>query len=265
MRRQAFRRLVCGDSVVIYPKQAHRESMPETVESYLRQNPDCLARHPDLLRTLVPPSRFDDKDPVADFQKAMIAGLRSDLDRLSRHSADILSLTQTNLSQQQRSHAAALLLLQAETPADLHRVLTRDWPRLLHVDAIALALEDDTSNLGPHEVREGPSGVVRLPSGSIDRIFAGTDNPRVMLTDYRNGNRLFGSLSHQIQSDALARLDVAASWETPQTARSKAPAGLLALGSFDANTFHGEQASDLLEFLARLLGTVLPRWLAPTP
>jgi uncharacterized protein YigA (DUF484 family) len=236
-------------------------AIPETVESYLRDNPDCLIQRPDLLRSLTPPSRYHGDESIADFQKAVIQGLRSDLDRLSRESADIVSLSQSNLSQQQRTHAAALLLLQAETPADLHRVLSHDWPPLLQVDAIILALEDPDC----HELHEGPSKIMHAPSGMIDAIFSVSDNPRVLLTDYRAGNRLFGSLMHQIQSDALARIDTAASWETPQSAHGHTPIGLLALGSFTPQTFHPDQASDLLEFLARLIGFTLTRWRELTP
>ncbi len=249
-----------GGEVVGRRNTAKNYTIPETVESYLRENPDCLAHRPDLLRTLTPPSRFNGQDGVADFQEAIIQGLRSDLDRMSQKSADILSLSQNNLSQQQRTHAATLLLLQAETPTDFHRVLTKEWPKLIGVDAIALVLEDDTML----EMYEGPSGIVRVPRGMIDGIFIGAKNPRVLLSDYRPGNKLFGALAHQIHSDALARIDAPAPWETPQSRCGKTPTGLLALGAFAPDTFHPEQATDLLEFLARLLGSTLTRWCAPT-
>jgi len=243
-------------------QSATRDTMPEDVETYLRENPDCIAQRPDLLRVLTPPTRFNGEDPIADFQNAMIQGLRSDLDRLSRTSNDILSMSRSNLSQQQRTHAAALLLTQAATPAEFHRVLTQDWPRLLDVDAVALILEDDAAT----RTHEGPSGIARVPRGYIDGVFRSSDNPQVFLSAERYGNRLFGDYAAQIKSDALARIDIPANWEySTQTASQQNPVGLLAVGSFQTETFHPDQATDLLEFLARLLSTVLVRWCAPTP
>jgi len=232
---------------------------PEDVEAFLRHYPDFLAERPDLLRTMSPPSRFSGDDPVADFQAAMIRGLRHDLDRLSRTSVDILAMSRSNLTRQQRTHSAALRLAEVETPADFHRVLTRDWPRILDVDAVALILEDASAD----GVHEGPSGIARVPAGTVEHLFPMGE--RIRLAAERNGNPLFGALAPRIRSDALARLDEPAGWEPGGGAPYAVPAGVLALGSFTAGTFHPEQATDLLDFLTRLLAIVLSRWCAPTP
>jgi len=231
---------------------------PEEVEAFLRHHPDFLAERPGLLRSMSPPSRFSGDDPVADFQAAMIRGLRLDLDRLSRTSVDILAMSRANLTQQQRTHSAALRLAEANTPADFHRVLTHDWPRILDVDAVALILEDAAAT----DVHEGPAGIARVPAGTIDRLFPSGERSR--LTAERAGNPLFGALGPRIRSDALARLDEPAAWEPGGSAPFSVPSGVLAFGSFSSGTFAPDQATDLLDFLTRLLAIVLSRWCAPT-
>ena len=227
---------------------------PREIEAFLRQHPDFLAERPDLLRAMTPPSRFDGGDQISDFQAAMIRGLRLDVERLSRTSVDLVATSQGNLSRQQRTHSAALMLAEAETPADFHRVLIRDWPQILDVDAIALILEDDAAT----DASEGPEGILRVPSGTVDALFAKSPNPRTLLTPERRGNRLFGTCAAKIHSDALVRLN-------PQPGGNRAaPEGILAVGAFLPETFHPGQATDLLEFLARLLAIVLTRWCAPT-
>ncbi len=234
---------------------------PDEVEAFLRRHPDFLAERPDLLRAMTPPSRFSGEDPVADFQSAMIRGLKGDIDRLSQTSIDLMRLSRGNLTQQQRTHSAALLLAEVATPADFHRVVIQEWPKVLDVDAVALIIEDATAT----DLHEGPRGVARVPAGTIDRLFADEPETRVMLTAERGGgNLLFGALGTRIRSDALARLDEPATWEPGGGHRSPV-AGLLALGSFTPGAFHPEQATDLLQFLTRLLAIVLSQWCAPTP
>lgn len=235
---------------------------PAEVEAFLRAHPDFLAERPDLLRAMTPPSRFGDGgDPIADFQAAMIRGLRLDVERLSRTSVDLVATSRGNLSRQQRTHSAALALAAAATPADFHRVLIRDWPPILDVDAVALVLEE----AGTAAVEEGPEGILRVPAGTVDAVFAReAPGARIVLTpERRGGNRLFGKPGARIRSDALCRLDDPATWEPG--GHRPTPAGLLAVGAFAPETFHPEQATDLLEFLARLLAIVLGRWCAPTP
>ena len=232
----------------------------DEVEAFLRGHPDFLAERPDLLRTMTPPTRYSGDDPVADFQAAMIQGLRHDLNRLSQTSVDLLSLSRGNLTQQQRTHSSALLLAEVATPADFHRVVIQDWPRVLDIDAVALIIEDSTAT----DLHEGPRGIARVPTGTVDRLFAAAPGDRVLLTPERNGNLLFGAQATRIRSDALARLDESATWE-PGGPERPAPVGLLALGSFSPKTFHPDQATDLLAFLTQLLAIVLSQWYAPTP
>lgn len=230
------------------------------VEAFLRSQPDFLADRPDLLRAMTPPSRFSGADPIADFQSAMITGLRRHVERLSRTSVDLVATSQGNLSRQQRTHSAALLLVEAATPADFHRVLIRDWPQVLDVDAIALILEDAAAEIP----EEGPEGILRVPVGTVEALFAAEPEARILLcAERRGGNRLFGKTGAKIRSDALCRLDDPATWE-PGSHRA-GPVGMLAVGAFMPETFHPEQATDLLEFLARLLAIELSRWCAPTP
>jgi hypothetical protein len=95
-------KFIAREAMTFLPDAAAAATLPspDEVEAFLRRHPDFLAERPDLLRAMTPPSRFSGDDPVADFQAAMITGLKGDLDRLSRTSRDLVRLSHGNLTQQ---------------------------------------------------------------------------------------------------------------------------------------------------------------------
>jgi uncharacterized protein YigA (DUF484 family) len=80
------------------------------VAEYLRQHPEFLVRHPDLLDIQIVPGRRR-AEGVVDLQQFMVERLRRDMQRLKADQDDLLTNSRDNLSTQDRIHKAALALL----------------------------------------------------------------------------------------------------------------------------------------------------------
>ena len=97
------------------------------VVAHLRQNPDFLLRHPELVRLLTPPSRFEadrDGDSVVDMQGFMVSRLQSDLARARDNHDALISSARSNLSSQDQVHRSALAVLDARDFAHFINIVT---------------------------------------------------------------------------------------------------------------------------------------------
>jgi len=233
------------------PENTARDRVAELndhqIADYLRRHPDYLLRHPELLTVLAPPSR-DDGDGVVDMQSFMIERLRTEVERLTGRHHALLDAGRTALNRRGQVHEAASALLGATTFEHLIEVVTSDFPRLLHVDVVALCVED-RCDAGR---RCGPNGITCLAGVAIDDVLGpGRDvvaGDGQTLTD---DERIFGAGSGLVRSAALVRL----------TLGGTAPAALLALGSRRADRFPSGQGGEPLGFLARVLEHCLRAWL----
>lgn len=218
------------------------------VVAHLRQNPDFLLRHPELVRLLTPPSRFEadrDGDSVVDMQGFMVSRLQSDLARARDNHDALISSARSNLSSQDQVHRSALAVLDARDFAHFINIVTNELPLILDVDTVTLCVESDG--------RDGPSatpGVRAMPRGAVDRLL-GTDT-RILLRDrISDAETVHGPAAGLVASDALARLTVS----------EKAPLALLAIGCREPDRFHTGQGTELLGFLSGVLERCLARWL----
>ncbi|HEX6978751.1 MAG TPA: DUF484 family protein [Alphaproteobacteria bacterium] len=215
------------------------------VIAWLRQNPDLLLRHPDLCEVLLPPGRQQSGDNVIDLQRFMVQRLQGELARASDVGAELLDTTRQNLSATQRVHSAVLMLLEAESFEHLIHTATQDWTDLLEVDAISLCVEGD-----PEKMREiATNGVFVLPQGAIDTLLG--PMPALLRDQCDAAEWLYGPAANLVQSDALARLDFGPT----------APHAMLALGSREPDKFQPNQGTELLQFLAGVLGRSVRAWL----
>ena len=87
------------------------------------------------------------------------------------------------------------------------------------------------------------------PHGVDSRIGQGCNV--LLANDVPADPDVFGPAAGLVQSQALARI----------RSSHGAPDGLLALGSRNADKFHAGQGSELLIFLANLLGRMIKGWL----
>lgn len=215
------------------------------VRAYLKDHPDFLVRHSDLLLRLTVPSRSRG-DNIVDLQEFMIERLKSEVEDLRGCAEHLITTTRNNMSTQARTHEAALAVLTAAGMADLAQVVADELPPLLDVDVVTLCFEVGDQPLPELAV----SGIQRLPAGRVDQLLS--QGHSVLRGNAVGDPEVFADGAGLVRSYALVRLDPG----------GRCPVGLLALGSRNERTFHHSQAIDLLTFLARIIEHAVCRWVA---
>lgn len=233
---------------------ADRETVPrprpaspsaDEVDTYLRDHPDFLLDHPDLVNLLVPPEARRGEG-VVDLQRYMLERVRGDLTKLQTQQNEILATSRSNLITQNRVHASVLAMLGATTLEHLIEIITTD---------LAVHIEVDSVTLGFEAMDRLPAGGNRtslriLPHGAIDR-FLGAGKDLALIPDGQPEPQLFGSAASLVRSQALLRLQL----------RRDAPQGVLAFGSRTAGKFHPGQGTELLSFLGKVVELTFRGWL----
>ena len=218
---------------------------PREVVAYLRQNPDFLDRHPDVLRWLRAPAR-DIGDGVLDFQQFMLERLRGDYARLQDERKSLIATSRGNLASQCRVHKAVLAMLRASSFEHLLQIVTTDLAVLIDVDVITLGVESAASNTS----RLPLNGIHLLRSGTVDKLL-GPNRDGLLCTDIHGDPALFGEAAGLVRSQALLRLSFGRS----------APVGLMCIGTRNPDTFQPGLGTELLTFLARTLEISIAQWL----
>src|SRR5262249_45523506 len=136
------------------------------VAEYLRQHPEFLVRHPDLLDMLLLPGRRRAQG-VVNLQHLMDERLQRAEQTLKADKDDLLTNSRDNLSTQDRIHKAALALLGADSIGHFVEIVATDLPMLLDVDAVALCLETIDGAAAKLPV----DGLHLLPAGSVDPLL----------------------------------------------------------------------------------------------
>jgi len=217
----------------------------EDVSTYLREHPDFLVRNAELLHHLAlpEPSRGD---KVVDLQHFQLQKLRGDMERMKEQQQELITTTRANLNNQNRVHAAVLMLLDAHSFEQLIQTVTTDLAVLLDLDAVALIVESNGLTDIPHVHR---SGVRVVEPGTVQGWLGRRD---VQLRgDVAADPALWGPAAGIVRSEVLVRLRV--SHETPD--------GVLAFGSREPDTFHPGQGTELVAFLARVVERTIRAWL----
>jgi uncharacterized protein YigA (DUF484 family) len=248
------------DLAASYPQAVPSGSSTALAEAdvigYLQANPDFLLRHPDLAGALALPPRDFGSPAVVDMQHALANRLRAEIEHLKAGQRLLVGNSRANAASQARVHAAVLALISATSFEHLVAVITDELTLLLDIDAVGLGVEREAE---PGSVRlpgfvGGPStaaGVQVLAVGAVDQIL-GLGQDVVLRPEVQGDPTLFGSAAAGLVcSDALVRLRVS----------SKAPIGLLALGSRKPGSFHPGQGTELLAFLARVIELTICAWL----
>jgi uncharacterized protein YigA (DUF484 family) len=218
---------------------------PREVAAYLRQNPDFLDRHPDVLQWLRAPAR-DIGDGVLDFQHFMLERLRHDYARLQDERKNLIATSRGNLASQCRVHKAVLAMLRASSFEQLLQIVTTDLAILIDVDVITLGVESTAS----HTSRLPLNGIHLLRSGTVDKLL-GPNRDGLLCTDIHGDPALFGEAAGLVRSQALLRLSFGRS----------APVGLMCIGTRNPDTFQPGLGTELLSFLARTLEISIAQWL----
>jgi hypothetical protein len=224
---------------------APRHLAGSEVAAYLRQHPDFLVEHADLLEVLTPPT-LRRGERVVDMQHFMLERQRSEIERLKGQQRSIIAATRANLASQNRIHTAVLTLLAAQSFEQLIQIVTGDLAELLDADVVTIGVE----RMGPARPRLNHHGVQILAAGTVEAVL-GPEREAALLSDIAGDPKLFGSGAGLVRSAVILRLSVSAS----------APPGLLCIGTRRPGKFHAGQGTELLGFLARALGVTIAAWL----
>ena len=217
----------------------------EDVAAYLRKHPDFLAERSDLLAILTPPT-LRRGESVVDMQNFMLQRLRRDLARAKTQQRALIATSRSNLTSQNRIHAAVLAILASTSFEQLLQTVTTDLAVLLDVDVVTIGVES-AANAQP---RLPLHGIQILRRGTVDDLL-GPERNMLLRADAPGDAALFGNASGLVRSQALLRLDVS----------EHAPVGLLCIGTRRADKFHPGQGTELLSFLARVTELTIAAWL----
>lgn len=208
----------------------------EDVKHYLRQHPDFLEQHIDLLDILIPPSTGE--NGIVDFQMILVEKLKADKKRLSEERRELIETATHNMTNWNRIQSACLALLEAEDFEDFVNIIAQDFPVILNVDVCCLAVEaygNEVPNF------KHPCFHVLTPGAVKDRL--GKGGYACLQGDIFGDDDIYGPSAERVKSEALIRLDIA----------PKSHKGLLAFGSEDPAMFDPDQSIEQIAFLGQVV------------
>ena len=217
------------------------------IVAYLRRHPEFLDEHPEALRLLRPPGR-DVGEGVVDFQRFLFERQRDELARLNAEYRNLIAVCRGNLASQTRVHKAALAILAAPSFGQLIQIVTTDLAVVLDVDIVTMAVE----NVAGITPRLPVAGIHLLKSGTVEELL-GEERAVLYDADVTGDPALFGGAAGLVRSQALLRLRFG----------RESPLGLLCIGTRKAGRFHSGLGTELLGFLARVVGIAVGLWLNP--
>jgi len=180
---------------------------------------------------------------VIQFEERAVATLRNRLGEVESARADLAAFARGHSGAVAAIHEAVIAALEADDFDMLAKVVTHDWPVMLGLDNVAMALL-----IGDQGFRIDRDGVSRCEAGLILRAARQADAGA--LRSVERGHPLFGRASANIHAEALVALDGEAPF----------PRGLLLLGQTGSMAEGSDHGSQLLQFLGTALGAMLRRW-----
>jgi uncharacterized protein YigA (DUF484 family) len=181
---------------------------------------------------------------VISFEDRAVARLRERLGAAEEANQDLLAFARGHSGAVASIHEAMIAAMDAESLEGLFHVVTQEWPLILGLDSVAVALV-----VGGQGFRADADGVQFVEPQLVDKAIRGIDG--VAMRNVGRGHPLFGPACSLIRSEALVRID----------ADSPLPYGLLALGQRSEQKIDGRHGSELLLFLGSGLAAMIRRWL----
>jgi uncharacterized protein len=178
---------------------------------------------------------------VIKFEDHALARLRERCAAAEEANQDLIAFARGHSGAVQSIHEAVLAAMEAPSFDHLLHVVTQEWPLILRIDAVALALI-----VGERGFRVDSGGVQFVDPALLQRSLHQVDG--VILRGVERGHPLFGPACDLIRAEALIRLE------------SDVPAGLIALGQRTQPSLDGRHGSELLLFLGRSLSAMIQRW-----
>lgn len=212
------------------------------VASYLRRHPDFLNEFPDIAMALVLPREQGQAASLASYQLEV---LRDKNRELNRRLQDLVAVAHENEALMVRVHTLTLALMRASSlPQTANAVvgaLTEDFD----TDLVRLVLFRADPDLPAAEwLIAEPAGAVAFPA--FDEFFQRAE-PLCGRLKQDKLDALFGTQAAEVQSAALLPLG---------------SAGMLAIGSRDANRFHPGMGTMFLKLIGEAVSAALGRFRA---
>lgn len=183
---------------------------------------------------------------VINFEERAVATLRARCVAAEEANQDLIAFARGHSGAVSSIHEAVLATVEAEGLDHLIHIVTQEWPQILGLDAVSVAL-----HVGGRGMRADASGLHPVDPHVIQRYAAEVEG--VVLRGVERGHPLFGPACSLIRAEALVRLD----------SDPPLPNGLLALGQRSEQGFETRHGSELLMFLGRVLTRCMGRWLIP--
>jgi len=181
---------------------------------------------------------------VISFEERAVARLRERLGAVEEANQDLLAFARGHSGAVASIHDAMIAALEADSLESLFQIVTQEWPLILGLDSVALALV-----VGGQGFRADADGVQFVVPQLVDKALTGIDG--VEMRNVGRGHPLFGPACGLIRSEALIRID----------AERPLPYGLLVLGQRAEQKVDGRHGAELLQFLGRGLAAMIRRWL----
>ena len=183
---------------------------------------------------------------MINFEDRALATLRARVAAAEEANQDLIAFARGHSGAVSSIHAAVLAAIESEGLDHLIHIVTQEWPQILGLDAVAMALW-----VGDTAVRADASGLQFVNPRLIARSLHDVEG--VLLRGVERGHPLFGPACERIRAEALIRL----------AAEPPLPSGVLALGQRGSQCFETPHGSELLLFLGRVLSRCMGRWLIP--
>src|SRR6478672_8147967 len=181
---------------------------------------------------------------VIPFEERAVAHLRDRLGAAEEATQDLIAFARGHSGAVTSIHEAVLAAIDADGVDALLHVVTQEWPLILRIDAVALALI-----VGDKGFRADGNGVQVVEPRLLERLVREVDG--VEMRTVERGHPLFGPACELIRAEALVRIDC----EPPL------PSGLLAIGQRAELSLDARHGSELLMFLGRTLAAMIRKWL----
>ncbi len=233
-----------SDTMTRPPADTPTPMTEQDIINWLRDHPDFLKKHPELLDHMAPPKENFGKG-VADFQHYMVKRLKADRDEVLESAREIVETSRANMNSQTRIHRAILLLLEAQSFPDFIHTLTMDFPSLLDTDIVSLIVETDGDIVPQIHMQ----GVRAVPPGTVQLLMK--DKPIILEARIAGLEEIYGGGAGLVKSQALLKLHIG----------QEAPAAMIAFGSRDPDMFESGQGTELIAFLGCVTERLFQAWL----
>ncbi len=210
------------------------------IAEYLRQNPRFLENFPDVAAELVMPREHGSASSLAAYQ---LETLRARNRELNERLAELVAIAGDNEQLMVRVHTLTVGLLRDNTLADTCKSFVGALNEDFHTGLVRLVLFRDDADLRHADwLLCVPEGAQALPEFAD---FLARGEPACGRLAQQKLERLFGPAAGKVQSAALLKIG---------------NAGMLAIGSDDANRFHPGIGTIFLKLIAQALDAAVSRF-----